>query len=201
MKILNLIIYIIIALATLTSCKVTRFVVYNFADIKDYKKFPSRTVEKGTTSFTFPVSVKGKFPKQLQVKDQNFPFEQYLEDNKTVAFLVVKNDTIQYEKYWDKYDEASIVPSFSMAKSVTSILIGCAIDDQLIKSVNEPITHYITELKDNGFEKVTIEHLLQMTSGLDFNESYINPFGDAATYYYGTNLRKAISKMKLKREP
>jgi CubicO group peptidase (beta-lactamase class C family) len=115
--------------------------------------------------------------------------------------LIIKNDTIQYEKYWGKYDESSIVPSFSMAKSITSILIGCAIDDKLIKSVNEPITNYIPELKENDFDKVTIENLLQMTSGIKFNESYINPFGDAATFYYGTNLRKAIKKMKLEIEP
>ena len=82
-----------------------------------------------------------------------------------------------------------------MAKSVTSILIGCALDDGLIQSVLEPITNYIPELKENGFDKVTIEHVLQMTSGLDFKESYFNPFGHAATFYYGTNLRKAIKKL------
>jgi len=85
-----------------------------------------------------------------------------------------------------------------MAKSVTSILIGCAIDDKLIQSVSEPVTNYIPELKENGFENVTLEHLLQMTSGLDFNESYSNPFDDAVTIYYGRNLRKTLGKMKLK---
>jgi CubicO group peptidase (beta-lactamase class C family) len=88
-----------------------------------------------------------------------------------------------------------------MAKSVTSILIGCAIDDGFIKSVEEPITNYIPELSKKGFEKVKIKHLLQMTSGIHFNESYINPFGDAAAFYYGLNLRKKMSKMKLDKEP
>ena len=54
---------------------------------------------------------------------------------------------------------------------------------------------------ENGFDKVTILHLLQMTSGLKFNEGYFNPFGEVATFYYGTNLRRAISKLKLKEEP
>ncbi len=201
LKQLKFILITLLLLTTLNSCKVTRFVVYNFADINDHKKFPARYIENGTTKFIFPVAEKGKFPKELSLKDKSYPFEKYLEDNKTVAFLVIQNDTIQYEKYWDNYDEASIVPSFSMAKSITSILIGCAIDDKLIKSAKEPITNYIPELKENGFEKVSIEHLLQMTSGLDFNESYSNPFGDAATFYYGTNLGKAIKKMKLKTEP
>jgi CubicO group peptidase (beta-lactamase class C family) len=124
-----------------------------------------------------------------------------LENNKTLAFLIIRNDTIQYEKYFKGYSEENIVPSFSMAKSITSILIGCAIDEGLIKSVDEPITNYIPELVKNGFEKVTIQHLLQMTSGIKFNESYVNPFGDAASFYYGLNLRKQIRRMKLKTEP
>jgi CubicO group peptidase (beta-lactamase class C family) len=88
-----------------------------------------------------------------------------------------------------------------MAKSVTSILIGIAIDEGYIQSVHEPVTNYIPEFKNKGFDKVSIEQVLQMTSGLKFNESYFNPFGDAATYYYGRKLRKSVSKMKLKNPP
>jgi len=184
-----------------SACKVVRFGVYNFADINDYKKFPSRLIESDSTTYKFAKSATEKAPKALTVKGVSKPFEEYLEDNNTVAFLVIKNDSILYERYWGKYHEASIVPSFSMAKSVTSILIGCAIDDKLIQSVNEPVTNYIPELQKQGFDNVTIEHLLQMTSGLDYNEGYTNPFGDVATFYYGTNLRKAIAKMKLKSAP
>ena len=187
----------VITTILLTSCQLGRFVFYNFADIKDHKKFQSRPLTAATSPFNFQITNKGKFPKELN----NIPFDKYLEDNKTVAFLIIKNDTIQYEKYFKGYDKESIVPSFSMAKSVTSILIGCAIDEGLIKSVDEPITSYIPELKKNGLDKVTIKHLLQMTSGIKFNESYINPFGDAASFYYGLNLRKEIGKMKLKTEP
>lgn len=179
------------------SCQVGRFVIYNFADINDHKKFPSRPLTADSAHFEFHTTANGKSPKQLN----NVPFDEYLIDNKTVAFLIIKNDTIQYEKYFRGYTKESIVPSFSMAKSVTSILIGCAIDDGLIKSVDEPITNYIPELKKNGFDKVTIEHLLQMTSGIKFNESYVNPFGDAASIYYGRHLRRYLGKLKLKSEP
>lgn len=185
----------------LASCKVGRMVIYNFADINDHKKFPSRQIDKGTSTFHFDRADIGKYPKELEVKGEKVSFDKFLDDHKTVAFLIIRNDTIQYEKYFDGYDDASIVPSFSMAKSVTSILIGCAIDEKLIQSVDEPITNYIPELKENGLDKVTIEHLLQMTSGIEFNESYANPFGEAATYYYGTNLRKSIKKMKLENAP
>jgi len=187
----------LLSIIFLSSCQLGRFVFYNFADIKDYKKFHSRALKSDSLKYKFYTTEKGKFPKELN----HTPFDQYLSNNQTVAFLIIRNDTIHYEKYFKGYDAESIVPSFSMAKSVTSILIGCAIDDGLIKSVDEPITNYIPELKKKGFEKVTIKHLLQMTSGIKFNESYFNPFGDAASFYYGLNLRKRINKMKLKTEP
>ena len=195
-------IFIIICLF-ITSCKLGRFVVYNFADIKDHKKFPSRTLVSNENKFNFIPTDKGLYPKILKMGDQKVPvpFEKVLEDNKTVAFLIIKNDTLQYEKYFSGYNQESIIPSFSMAKSITSILIGCAIDEGLIKSVEEPIINYIPELKKNRFEKVTIKHLLQMTSALRFSESYYNPFGHAASFYYGTNLRREITKLKLKGNP
>lgn len=182
---------------SISSCQVGRFVFYNFADIHDHEKFQSRILKADTIKYHFLTTDFGKFPKTLN----NVEFNKFLEKNKTVAFLIIKNDTVQYEKYFKGYNYASIVPSFSMAKSITSILVGCAIDERLIKSVDEPITVYIPELEKNGFGKVTIKHLLQMTSGIKFNESYINPFGDAASFYYGKNLRKEIEKMKLKSEP
>lgn len=190
-------IFFLSSLLLFSSCQLGRFVFYNFADIKDHKKFPSRALTAGSLPFQFPIAPKGKFPKEINAVS----LDQYLEDNKTLAFLIIKNDSIQYEKYFKGYDQQSIVPSFSMAKSVTSILIGCAIDEGLIQSVEEPITNYIPELSKNGFDKVSIKHLLQMTSGIQFNESYINPFGDAASFYYGLNLRKLIRKMKLKTSP
>lgn len=197
MKYLRLLLLLFITSGLISSCKVGRFFIYNFADIKDHKKFPSRTALNDSVTFRFTVAENGRVPKNIGIDGIDQPFEDYLEKNKTVAFLIIQNDTIQYENYFRGYDQSSVVPSFSMAKSITSILIGCAIDEGLITSVNEPVTNYIPELTENGFEKVTIEKLLQMTSGLEFNESYFNPFGDAATFYYGTNLRKSIAKLKL----
>lgn len=192
----------LLAMGTIvSSCKLGRFVYYNTADITDYKIFPYRTINKSTSPFVFTNADKVKVPRTYVPVDKEVNFENYLKENKTVAFLIIQNDSIKYENYWNNYDKSSPVASFSMAKSVLSILMGIAIDDKLIQSVQEPITNYIPELKKNGFEKVTIEHVLQMTTGLDFNESYINPFGHAATFYYGTNLSKATNKLKLKNEP
>ncbi len=186
----------------LNSCQIGRFVFYNFADIKDYKKFSSRALKAPEQKFSFEIAAKIKSPKTITSKNnKDINFDDFIKDHKSVAFLIIQNDSICYEKYFKGYSEASVVPSFSMAKSVTSMLIGCAIDDGLIKSVDEPITNYLPQLQKNGLDKITIKQLLQMTSGIKFNESYFNPFGHAASFYYGRNLRKSVDKLKLKDEP
>lgn len=200
MKKLQLLTALVLVLS-LSSCKLGRFAYYNFANITDHKIFPSRTAHKGDSSFVYQNAAKPRFPKTFSYNGKTVPFDEYLEKNESVAFLIIKNDSIHYEKYFNNYSRESVVASFSMAKSVTSILIGCAIDDGLIQSVDEPMVKYIPELAHDGLEKVTLRHLLQMNSGIKFSESYSNPFGDAATYYYGRNLKKAMLKRKLVHEP
>ena len=187
----------------LASCQFGRMVIYNVADIRDYKKFPSRPLVKSDTPFLFyQPKGKGKTPKTITPENgKTMNFDDYLAKNKTVAFLIIQNDTIQYERYFNGYSRSSIVPSFSMAKSFTSILIGCALDDGLIHSVDDPVTRYIPELKKNGFDSVSIEDLLQMTSGLKFSERYFNPFSEVAKFYYGRHLEKDVLKLKLKDKP
>jgi CubicO group peptidase (beta-lactamase class C family) len=87
-----------------------------------------------------------------------------------------------------------------VAKSLLSILIGCAIDDGYIESVNQPVTDYVPELRANGFDKVTLRHLLQMTSGMDYEESD-SPFGLQARFYYGENLEEMLLDLKLRHSP
>lgn len=199
------ILLLILFLGTLVSCKVGRFVYYNFADITDYKIFPERKIEKSDTPFYFAHKSNTKFISSITItvkkKQKDIAFEDFLKNNKTVAFLVIKNDSIVYENYFYNYKEDTPVNSFSMAKSILSVLIGCAIDDGYIKSTDEPITNYLPELAKNGFDKVKIKNLLNMTSGIGFNESYFNPFGNAASFYYGRNLKKEVSKLKLKNNP
>ncbi len=188
-------------LFVLNSCTVGRFVYYNFANITDYKIFPERKLAADSVKFRYPERAVPKPPKTIIYGEKEKTFDAFLKDSETVAFLAIKNDTIYYEHYLNGYEQNDIIASFSMAKSVTSILIGCALDDKLIQSVEEPVTNYLPELNGKGFEKLTIRHLLQMMSGVKFDESYSNPFGDAATYYYGQNLRKAVGMRKLIHEP
>ncbi|MBD78826.1 MAG: serine hydrolase [Crocinitomicaceae bacterium] len=107
---------------------------------------------------------------------------------KTVAFVVVKDDTVRYEHYWDGYDKDSKSNSFSMAKSLVSIAIGAALQDGSIQSLDQTISDFIPEFE--GGAQVTIRDLLMMNSGINFDEDYINPFAYPARANYGDDLWK-----------
>ncbi|MBK8612280.1 MAG: serine hydrolase [Flavobacteriales bacterium] len=184
-----------------SGCTVGRFVKWNFADRRDYRKFPTRPLPASPQPFHYPVAAQELGPRKVTENGKEVPLDAWLADHKTVAFLVIRRDTILYERYFKGYDTTQVHPSFSMAKSVVSMLIGTAIADGLIRDVQQPITDFIPELKANGFDAVTIEHVLQMTSGIDFQESYVNPFGTVAKFYYGRQLTKYTLDLKLKNPP
>lgn len=197
--------FILFAIFLLSSCHVGRFFVYNFANIKDYKKFPKREIEKAEKPFQFIEKIDSARISKIITYSNKYSslnhFEKTLEENKTVAFMVFKSDTLLYEWYGNNYTEEDIVTSFSVSKSFISALIGIALHEGHIKSLDEPITNYIKLFKNPGFEKITIQHLLDMETGIDYNESYYNPFGNVAAGYYGRNLDRHISNLKIKGEP
>lgn len=185
----------------LTSCTVGRFFIYNFADTRDHKKFPSRPLPASSTPYHYSVAEPPVPPEHITIGEEEHDFEPYLEQHRTVAFLIIRRDTILYEKYFKGYDPGRIHTSFSMAKSVIGMLIGCAIEDGFIRDVQQPVTDFVPEMAENGWDKVTLEHVLQMTSGMDFNESYVNPFGTAAKFYYGRRLEKNTTGLRRAQAP
>ncbi|MFT5997599.1 MAG: CubicO group peptidase (beta-lactamase class C family) [Neolewinella sp.] len=192
-------------LLLLSSCHVGRFFAYNFADITDHKIFPYTEVGTGDDVYSFPVSDRDPLSSMtITVKGGEMPLTQWLdEETSTTSFLVVKNDSIVYEQYFEGYGPDDISTIFSVSKSVTSLLTGIAVDEGLITDVNDPVTKYIPELLegDPRFQRLTIRHLLDMRSGLDYKESYSNPFADMAKLYYGTNQLKQLSKLGFNHEP
>ncbi len=199
-----------IAMLTIPKCRlVSRMVWYNFADVGDYQIFNARELKAAATPFHFAQSKRNYTPLLDSLHKGDFSkadlpkgdFAKFLAENSTLAFIIIKNDSIIYEKYLNDYDTTSIVPSFSMAKSYTSTLIGCAIADGYIGSTADAVTKYLPEMQANGFDKVTLNHVLQMTSGIDYDESYTNPFADAAEFYYGEQLRNSTLTLKLKNKP
>ena len=185
----------------LISCQPARLIWHNFADIGDHKIFPSHQLTASSAPFRIPSSAQSFLPENFYSKTKYKSFEDFLEKSNTVALLIIKDDSLLSENYSNNYNRNSIVPSFSIAKSYTSALVGIAIEEGLIKSVDEKVTDYLPELKKNGFDKVTIKHLLQMTSGIKFNENYKSPFSEASSFYYGTDLRKLINKIEIIHEP
>jgi len=191
-------------LSLLNSCHVGRYVVYNFANINDYKKFKNRDLTVSNTPFSFQEPNDSTLFKHVLTRtkyDSYSAFEEMLEKNKSVAFLVIQNDSIKYEWYSKKNNVESMFTSFSMSKSYVSALIGIAIEEGHIKSVEEPITNYIKSFKHDGFDSITIEHILNMRTGIDYTENYYNPFGNIPVAYYGRNLDKHMSKIKIKETP
>jgi CubicO group peptidase (beta-lactamase class C family) len=126
------------------------------------------------------------------------PQQAFIDSFKSVAFVVIKNDSILHEQYWDGFDKKSHTNSFSMAKSIIALLIGVAIEDGKITSVDDPVAKYLPAFKEMETtpNKVTIRHLLTMSSGINFDEDYVNPLAYPAEAYYGNDLRALTFKTK-----
>ena len=154
-------------------------------DIFELNDFPNREIAKGTAQ-AWPKSIHyGKIhPTNEQLK--------IAAEYQTTALCLIQNDSLVYEEYWEGTNEHSLSNSFSMAKSFTSILIGIALKDGLIKSLDEPVGNYIEEFKAEAYKDITIKHLLWMGSGLDFHESYGSPIGWPAKAYYGTDVNATV---------
>jgi len=149
--------------------------------IEDNGKFENRIVAKRNNR-AWPRS---KFYNQ---KDVSSKWIEKVNSWETVALFIIQSDSILFEQYWDGYSKESYSNSFSMAKSFTSLAIGAAIKDGYIKSVDQMVGEYIDEFKDEPYSSISIKDLLTMSSGIDFGESYGDPFGFMAKTYYGTDL-------------
>ncbi|MCF8365674.1 MAG: beta-lactamase family protein [Bacteroidales bacterium] len=188
------------------SCHVGRYFYWNFADANDFKKFPSVEIKAGSGVFNFDQPGKNyklSIPLDYQIENEEQELLDFLENHQTLAFLIIRNDTILFEEYFSDYEDSSIIPSFSVSKVFVSALTGIAIEEGFIKSTNQAITDFIPELleNDSAFAEISIEDLLNMRSGIKFNEGYANPFADMAKYYYGRKLTHYISKLKIARPP
>ncbi|MDG1331468.1 MAG: serine hydrolase [Crocinitomicaceae bacterium] len=128
-------------------------------------------------------------------------FREYIEELGTKAFLVFKGDTLLFEEYWEEHTDETVSNSFSMSKTLVAILVGIAIDEGKIEGLDVSASKYLPEFKDDERKKITIRHLLTMSSGLDWTESTKNPLSDNAKSYYGWDLREQVTSQKLITEP
>ncbi|MBD3636188.1 MAG: serine hydrolase [Crocinitomicaceae bacterium] len=111
-----------------------------------------------------------------------------IEDLNPASFLVAWGDTVIFEEYWDEHGKNMTSNSFSMAKSIVSLLVGVALDEGKINSLDDPVADYLEEFNDEK-KDITLRHLLTMSTGLSWSESYVHPFCDVAELYYDTDAR------------
>ena len=167
---------------------------YTSSYIHDFVHFPAKTIEAG------------EHQKWLVSKNYNkasLPsFIKPVNDSLgTVALMVIKNDSIVFEEYWHGYSSDTMSNSFSMAKSWISTLVGVAIQEGKIESVEQKVSDFIPAFSEGENAKITIKHLLTMSSGLNWNEDYYNPIGQTAEAYYGDDLRGLVLDLKSIRPP
>ena len=185
---------IIHALLTEPPVYALRYFVYNFSDIYDYKKFTYRDIANAPPAFHFSENLAPELFSTIGYftggEIRSADFEGFLEQTGSTAFIVIKDGDLRHEWYGNGFERDSWFTSFSAAKSFDSALIGIAIDEGLIGSVDDPVITYIPEISGHGLDELTIRHLLTMSSGVDYHESedYFPTLGylsdDARTYYY-----------------
>lgn len=171
-----------------------RALLHNFANIDDNTIFYQRPIPNGTAE---EWSISKKYNKHVV----SSRFDSINKQFQTVAYLVIKDDSILHEAYWDGYGPDTISNSFSMAKSFVSILMGIAIDEGKITSVEDPVGKYLPEFSTGENSKLKIKHLLTMSSGLNWDESYSSLFSKTTEAYYTTDLRSFILKLQVVQEP
>jgi CubicO group peptidase (beta-lactamase class C family) len=182
----------------------SRCLIRNIPQIDDYKHFPNAPISKGTNILHFKEDLTRWKDKNLQWKyrgqSQEAPLHNILLQTGTTACIVMQHHHILFQSYLNGYTENTINTSFSAAKSMVSTLVGIALEEGAIGSIHDPVGAYIPQYSVQGLHKITIAHLLQMCSGLQYREG-VFPWTDDALVYYGTHLREQALKARLIEEP
>ncbi|MBY8820979.1 serine hydrolase domain-containing protein [Sphingomonas colocasiae] len=111
------------------------------------------------------------------------PAGAYMAANNVAGLIVVQDGKVRLERYARGHSREGRYTSFSVAKSLTSTLVGAAVQDGFIASVDDPVTRYIPELAGSGYDGVTVRQILTMTSGVRWSEDYTDPNSDVASMY------------------
>tara|TARA_X000001036_G_scaffold306862_1_gene285614 strand:- start:334 stop:1479 length:1146 start_codon:yes stop_codon:yes gene_type:complete len=168
---------------------------YTTAYLDDYKNFENREI---------PVSENPKpwnLHENYNLSEIPKGFESYNKKNGTVAFLIIKNDSILFEKYYNGYGIKSMSNSFSMAKSIVSALLGKSIMQGHVKGLDQKVIDFFPEIKGEFADKLEVGHLSNMSSGMVWKEDYFNPFEVTASAYFVDDISKLILNQPIKYNP
>lgn len=175
----------------LKGIKTTYLAGHTTAYIDDYIKFENREIEAGDSPEPWPLH------EDYNTRKPTPGLEHLNDQMKTIAFLIIRNDSIWYEKYAEGYSPDSKTNSFSMAKSIVSALLGKAIMQGHIESLDQPVSDFFPKFDP----KLTVGDLSSMASGLNWDENYYSPFSMTARAYFDENIRKQILNLEVVQEP
>ncbi len=140
--------------------------------------YPSIVIEKGEQSYSYEQK-----PNIKPQWEDNTNLASYMEKNHIAGLMVIQDNVIQLEAYGQDVNSQTLWTSYSVAKSISSLLVGVALKEGYIHSLEDPLENYISEFKDNDYGKVTVRQLLSMTSGIAWNEDYTDANSDVAQMY------------------
>jgi len=163
-------------------------------NIDDYKIFSNRVIETGDFQ---PWTIHPDYNHQPLSEEVLERMENY----DPVAFLVVRDSMIFHETYWDGYDQNALSNSFSMAKSIVSLLVGAALDEGYIDSLDQRVGDFVPSFNQGNKSRITIRHLLTMSAGTDWDEAYSSLFSPTTESYYGDDLQGMVDELKSVKEP
>lgn len=171
------------------------------ASIEDHRHFDNQPLARAAVPRPLPPAASAPlvWPQGASAADA----ERWVAEQGTVALVVLRRGERVYERYFNGFRRDSVGTSFSVAKSVVSALVGIAVGEGRIRSIDDPVTTYLPELLKNDprFARVTLRHLLQMRSGIAFDEGYRSPFADASRFYLTQRLPERVAGLAIAREP
>lgn len=177
--------------------------VDRFRTVEEY--FPTRIIEPNETPSTFSrVSQEIVLPESYNYLGKSRSTRQLMDITDATGLLIIKNDTIQFEKYYRGNTEGSHTIGWSVTKSFVSALMGIAIEEGFVESIDDTAVKYVPELEGSAYQDVTIKNLLQMSSGVRWNEDYgdfnsdINRFG--RTLALGSSFESFVQSLGTARE-
>ena len=177
-------------------------IVYNFLNMD--KIFPTREIKASKNPRPLKRNIK-TLPETFFFEGEEKNLQEYLDYFWSDGMIVLHKNEMVYENYWLGNNENKRHISWSVAKSFISALVGIAYEEGLIDSLDDPVTKYLDDFKETGYDDVTIKDILQMSSGVLFNEDYadydsdINRFGRAVAT--GTSMRDFSKTLTREREP
>jgi CubicO group peptidase (beta-lactamase class C family) len=180
-----------------------RLIRWNIPDVYDYQKFPSVTIENSNNPYLIPKRIDKELFSKLAFEREGETindFTKLLALTKTKALIVIQNDTIIYENYLNGRNRESLCKAFSASKSILSMLIGIAIDEGHIKSINDPLKNYINDFRNEELGEITIKQCLNQTTGIKYNNK-MSFFSDKPKFYYTRNVRELIKGIDLENKP